>query len=87
MISYQSRSVLFRGSRGILPVCIKTKKIKYTFFCRKEIIFGKLIKNEELGFKNGGSDEYREATDKIFAQITKLGGYDALPCPKEVEEN
>ena len=38
-------------------------------FCKKEIIFGKLIPNEELGFKDGGNEEYREATDKIFASI------------------
>lgn len=79
--------IAYRSGGDILPVCIKTKKIKYTLFCKKEIIFGKLIPNEELGFKDGGNEEYREATDKIFASIIKLGGYDALPTPTEGTEN
>ena len=73
--------VAYHSHGDVLPVCIKTKKIKYTFFCRKEIIFGKLIKNDSLGFTNGGSEEYREVTDRIFTEITKLGGYSALPEP------
>ena len=75
--------IAYRSGGDVLPVCIKTKKIKYTFFCKKEIIFGKVIPYQELGFKDGGNDEYREATDKIFASIVKLGGYDALPSPTE----
>jgi 1-acyl-sn-glycerol-3-phosphate acyltransferase len=75
--------IAYRSGGDVLPVCIKTKKIKYTFFCKKEIIFGEVIPYQELGFKDGGNDEYREATDKIFASIVKLGGYDALPSPTE----
>ena len=50
-----------------------------------QIIFGKPIKYSELGFVNGGSDEYKNATDKIFGEILKLGGYAALPAPKGEE--
>ncbi len=75
--------IAFHSGGDIIPVCIKTRKDKYTFFCKKEVIFGEVIKNEELGFENGGSAEYRIVTDKIFAEIVKLGGYDRLPCPTD----
>ena len=67
--------IAYHSGCDVLPVCIKTKKIKYTPFCRKEIIFGSPIKNSELGFTNGGSEEYRRATDIIFSEIIRLGGY------------
>ncbi len=70
--------IAYHSGCDVLPICIKTKRIKYTPFCRKEIIFGKPIKNSLLGFENGGNEEYRSATDKIFAEIVKLGGYDKL---------
>ena len=75
-----------KSESDVLPVFIKVKNNKYRFLRKIEIIFGKPIKNSELGFVNGGSDEYKEATDKIFAEILKLGGYDALPAPAS-EEN
>ncbi len=75
--------IAYHAGADVIPVCIKTKKIKYTFMCKKEIIFGEVIKNEELGLKNGGKEEYSEATDRIFSKIVTLGGYDALPTPTE----
>ncbi len=78
--------IAYQSGCDVVPVCIKTKKFKYGLFRRIDIIFGKPIKNSELGFWNGGSDEYKAATEKIFAQILKLGGYDALPAPKSEEE-
>ena len=78
--------IAYHSGCDVLPVCIKTKKIKYTPFCKKEIIFGKPIKNSELGFLNGGSEEYRLATDKIFNEIIKLGGYDKLLKSSESEK-
>ena len=44
-----------------------------------EVIFGKPIKYEELGFTDGGRDEYSAATEKIFAEIIRLGSFNALP--------
>ncbi|MBO5945753.1 MAG: (d)CMP kinase [Clostridia bacterium] len=69
----------FRSKCDVLPVCIKTRGFKYSLFCRKEIIFGKPIPYSELGFVNGGNDEYKIATEKIFSEIIKLGGFDKLP--------
>ena len=75
----------YRSGSNIVPVCIKVKGFKYHFLGKVEIIFGKPIKNSELGFVNGGSEEYKAATDKIFAEIINLGGYAALPSPKTEE--
>ena len=71
----------YRSKCDVVPVCIKTKGFKYSFFCRKDIIFGKPIPYSEFGFVNGGNEEYKAATDKMFLEVVKLGGFDALPAP------
>ena len=53
---------------------------------KKTVIFGKPIKNSELMFENGGSEEYKNATDLIFGRILELGGYNALPASPTTEE-
>lgn len=67
--------VAYRSGCDVIPVFLKTKGNKYGIFKKIEIIYGKPIKNSELGFVNGGNDEYKAATDKIFDEILKLGGY------------
>ena len=47
----------------------------HAFLRKIEIIFGRPIKNSELGFENGGTDEYRQASERIFSEILSLGGY------------
>ncbi len=79
--------IAYRSGADIVPVCIKLKNYKYGFLRKKVIIFGKPIKNSELMFENGGSEEYKNATNLIFGKILELGGYDALPAPKAAEEN
>jgi len=79
--------IAYKSESDVLPVFIKTKDNKYRFLRKIEIIFGEPIKHEDLGFANGGSDEYKAATDKIFAEILKLGGYTALPPAKEESKN
>lgn len=69
--------ISYRSGCDIVPVCIKTKGYKYRFLGRIEVVFGKPIKNFELGFVNGGTDEYKAATDKIFGEVLRLGGYSA----------
>ncbi len=68
--------VAYRSGCDVIPVFIKTKKNKYSIFRKIEIYYGKPIRNSELAFKNGGNSEYRAATEKIYTQILKLGGYD-----------
>ena len=69
--------IAFRAKAPMLPVCIKTKGIKYRLFRQVEIIFGNPISYDELGFTNGGNVEYLAATGKVFDEVIKLGGYDA----------
>lgn len=76
MIAYHSKS-------DVLPVCIVTKKDKYHFLGRVEIHFGKPIPNSDFNFTNGTRDEYKEATEKIFAEILNLRSANMLPPPKE----
>ena len=75
--------MVYRSGCDVVPVCIKTKGFKYGLFRRKEIIFGKLIPYSEFGFKNGGNEEYKKATERIFGDILSLGGYDK---PQNAEE-
>ena len=44
-----------------------------------EVVFGKIIKNSELGFVDGGNEEYKNATNIIFNEIVKLGNFETLP--------
>ena len=69
----------YRSGCDVLPVCLNIKKAKYAPFRRIEVVFGKIIKNSELGIENGGGDEYVNATKKIFDEIIKLGNFDNLP--------
>ena len=77
--------IAYKSESDILPVFIRTKGNKYSFLGKIEIVFGKPIKNSELNFKNGGSAEYKAATDRIFGEILKLGGYAQLPAPSDKE--
>lgn len=67
--------VAFRSGCDVIPVFIKTKGNKYGIFKKTEIFYGRPIKNSTLGFINGGSDEYKNATDIIFNEVLHLGGY------------
>ncbi len=78
--------IAYHSACNVLPVCIKTKKDKYHLFGRVEIHFGKPISNESFGFSSGGSDEYKAATEKIFAEILKLRDNSLLPAPTEKDE-
>ena len=78
--------VAYRSGCDVIPVFIKTKGNKYGIFKKTEIIYGKPIKNSELGFVNGGADEYKSATSIIFNEILKLGGYSySQPEENEIE--
>lgn len=79
--------IAYRSYSDIIPACIKTKKNKFTFMCKKEIIFGKPIKYSDLGFVKGGKAEYERATDMIFNEILNLGGFPALPAGNTESEN
>ncbi len=67
--------IAYRAEVPMIPVCVKVKGAKYGIFRRVNVIFGQPIPYSELGFQNGGSDEYRNATEKVFSKICELGGY------------
>ena len=71
--------IAYHSGCDVLPVCINVKKNKYAPFRRVEIIYGSVIKNSELGFSGGGTEEYRNATNLIFGKIGALGQFDSLP--------
>lgn len=78
--------IAYRSGAPIIPVCIKTKKQRYALFRDVEVIFGKPISYDELGFAKGGNEEYEAATDKVFAEIVSLGGFDTqLPAKGQGE--
>ena len=68
MIAYYSKS-------PVLPVAIRTKKQKYALFRQVEVIFGEPMSYEKLGFVDGGTKEYKAATEKIFSEICRLGDF------------
>ena len=66
MIAYHSKC-------NVLPVYIKTKKGKFRLFKRIDVYYGNVIPYSELGFENGGTDEYKAASEKIFNAVNALG--------------
>ena len=76
----------YHSKAPVLPVCIKTKDVKFKFLRRIDLIIGKPLSYSDLGFENGGYDEYKNATEKAFAKTCSLGGYYALPSGGENAE-
>ncbi len=68
-------AIAFHAGVPMLPVCIRMKKQKYCLFRRMDIIIGKPMYAEELGFSEGGSAEFTAATKKVFHEVCVLGGY------------
>ena len=79
--------VAYRSGCDVIPTFIKTAGNKYGLFKKIEIYYGKPIKNSSFGFINGGSEEYKAATDMIFDEILKLGGYERSKSEENTIEN
>ena len=77
--------VAYRSKCDVIPVFIKTKGNKYGIFKRVEIFYGKPIKNSDLGFSTGGSEEYKSAAEMIFDEILRLGGYSRESKEQNIE--
>ncbi len=75
--------VAYRSGCDVIPVFIKLKNNRYGIFRPVHIYYGKPIKNEEFNFKNGGKQEYVDATNLIFKRSLELGGYDYIPKPND----
>ena len=72
--------IAYHAGCDVIPVCINPKKGKYGLFSRTEVVFGKPLKYSDLGFKNGGRDEYAHATEMIFDEVVRLGNFSSLPA-------
>ncbi len=69
-----------RSGVGILPVCIKTKKNKLSFFKKTEFIIGDYIPPEALEFADlNGKERYDAITSLAFGKVCDLFHYDELP--------
>ncbi len=79
--------IAMRAGVPLLPVCIKTKRMKYRFLRRIDIIIGTPVDPVALGLTNGGSAEYATATRAVFDKLCDLGGFEAKDEPKEKEGN
>lgn len=71
--------IAYHTKCDILPVCIKVKGGKYRLFRKTEVIFGKPIKYDALGFSQGGRDEYASATKLAFDRVIEMADYSSLP--------
>ena len=77
--------MICRARVPAVPVCIKMKKMKYSLFRRIDVIVGDPIPYESFGFESGGSAEYAAASERVFGEICRLGGF--LPLPDGKSEN
>lgn len=68
--------IAYRSKCAMVPVCIKTDGNKYRLFKKVQVIFGSPIEYDNLGFANGGNEEYARVTAEIFAKVVELGGFD-----------
>ena len=64
--------IAYRAKCDVLPCCICTDDYRTRFFRKTRVVFGEVIKYEELGFENGGKEEYERATKLIFDRISQL---------------
>lgn len=65
--------IAYRTKCDVIPVYIKTKNNHTMLFRKAKVIFGAPIKYEEFAFTNGGTAEYKAASEKIFDRICTLG--------------
>ncbi len=56
----------------VIPVCITPKNKKIKLFQGVTISWGTPLTPEELGLKNGGPEEYRNASRRIMDEIKKM---------------
>ena len=67
--------IAMRAGVPLLPVCVKTKKMKWCFLRRIDVIIGAPVDPTALGLSKGGSAEFTVATEAVFEEICRLGGF------------
>lgn len=71
-VKHGAGMIAHRAGVPVIPVAIITKGYKVAIFKHVDVIFGKPISPEELGFESGNRAEQIAASEKIFAEILKL---------------
>ena len=57
----------------VMPIFIKVKNNHMHWFCRKELIFGKVITPEEIAYNPENPGEYQRIADFLFEKVCELG--------------
>lgn len=78
-IRHGAALIAYHSQCDVIPVCINVKNGRYAFLRRIDVTFGKPIKYSELGFKDGGRDEYEHAAKKMFDAVVRLADFSSLP--------
>ena len=78
-IRHGAALIAYHSKCDVIPVCINVKNGRYAFLRKIDVTFGKPIKYSELGFKEGGRQEYEDAAKKMFEGVIKLADFSALP--------
>lgn len=65
--------IALKAGVPVLPVFIKVKNNRHRIFCKKEIIIGKPIAPEEMGFDPEAPGEYQRVADLLFERVCELG--------------
>lgn len=65
--------IAYRAKCNVIPVYIKTKNNHTMLFRKTTVIFGEPISYDEFGFTEGGTKEYKAASQMIFDRICALG--------------
>lgn len=64
--------VAYHSGACVVPVLIEAKNMRSLPFRVTTVHFGKPICTEELGFTDGGMEEYRNASEYIFEKICDM---------------
>ena len=65
--------IAVRAKATVLPCFIKTKKRKWSAFCRVDVYIGKPIRFEELNYDPDKTGEYTRISSYIFDRICTIG--------------
>jgi len=65
--------ISYRAKCDIVPVFIKTKGHHVRPFKKTAIYFGEPVSYGELGYENGGKEEYKAAAELVFDRICSIG--------------
>lgn len=72
--------IAWRAKCPVQPVFINTQVNCVKWFRKTEVIFGKTVSFDEMGFSDGNSKEYNAAAEMVFRRICELDPKKSLPA-------